>query len=412
VINYKDRLFVFLQPELRSKSLGHYYNYIKGISESLDRRDIQNVIIPEERFSDNLNHLNHISFKTRSSYLSLERISKYNRIIAIWNIIIGNIYAPKEFTDVLNDVLKINKKSIIFIDTILNNRILGFAYACNKFSKLYPDSKYIVVFRFSYQSNSKIYTFLQKKFHQFFCWRLKNLISENRLFVITDSELLKNAFDINFGKLTKTLPIPLRQHLFKFKSDLNKFQDHHSIGFIGGKNSYKGLDIYLRIISNLSIPSLRFFIHGITDIDDLLSFAKVNLCHREFLELSTKIDRISVTSFLSEEEYYNMYSNFNFIIIPYSSIQFREGTSTIFTESVSSGIIPFVPINTWMSHELKRFELEELAVDFADIEIVVRQINIVINNISVTHKKIEKFIDSWKTYHSSEEFTNQLLSFF
>jgi len=144
----------------------------------------------------------------------------------------------------------------------------------------------------------------------------------------------------------------------------------------------------------------------------LLSFAKVNLNHREFLELSTKIDRISVTSFLSEEEYYNMYSNFNFIVIPYSSLQFREGTSTIFTESVSSGIIPFVPINTWMSHELKRFELDELAVDFADIEIVVKQIDIVINNISVTQKKLEKFINSWKTYHSSEEFTNQLLSFF
>lgn len=409
-MNYKDRLIVFLQPELSSKTLGHYYNYIKGVSESLDRKEIHNAIIPNERFSDNLNHLNNISFKTRNSLLSLERASKHKRITAIWNIIIGNVYAPREFSDVMNDVLKINKKTIFFIDTILNNRMLGFAYACNKFSKLYPESKYIVVFRFSYQSNSIFYTFLQRKIHQLFCWRLKKVISQNRLLIITDSVLLKTSYDKNFGKLTKTLPIPLRQHLYNIGSDLNKFKDIYSIGFIGGKNSYKGLDIYLRTISNLSNPSFRFFIHGISDIDDLISYARANLSQGEFIDLVRNINRIEVVSFLSEEEYYKMYSKFNFILIPYSSLQFREGTSTIFTESVSSGIIPFVPLNTWMSHELKRFELDELEVDFSNIQIIVKQINSVINNFNIVNKKMEIFSKNFKAYHSSDEFVSKLIS--
>lgn len=398
-----NKLFVFLQPELNSIDSGHFYQYIKGIQETLSKRHLPSSLVAGENFKVVDKNIPQYYFKSRKLNVS-------NRFLMIWHILIGNLNSFNDFKVVMRKLTTKNAQTIFFVDTILNNRVLGLAFACRVISKEYPATKFAVVFRFTYRSNSPIYTWIQKKLHFYFYLIVKSIVTQKRFLIITDSDLLKNMYDINIGAVTDLFPIPIRQYLYNQNSisDL-QFADS-CIGFIGGRARYKGLDIFLRIIGRLSNTNTSFLIHGLASKKDLYDYGSEVLSGQELTDILKLSDRISVKSFLSEDDYLLMYKKISIILIPYTSLQFAEGTSSIFAESVSAGIVPIVPSNTWMSSELRKAELSELVVDFSDLESVVRKIDNILNDFITIKQKMDKFIHQWKRYHSAELFTDHLLS--
>lgn len=396
-------MFVFLQPELNSINSGHFYQYIKGIQESLSKRHLPSTLVAGENFKV-------VEKKTTQYYFKSRRLNVSNRFLMMWHILIGNLNSFNDFKVVMRKLATKNRQTIFFVDTILNNRVLGLAFACKVISKEYPTTKFAVVFRFTYRSNSSIYTWIQKKLHFYFYLIVKSIVTQKRLLIITDSDLLKNMYDLNIGSATHLFPIPIRQYLY----NKNSISDLHladlCIGFIGGKAKYKRLDTFLRIIGRLNSSNTSFLIHGLASKNDLYDYASEVLSDEELIDILKLSDRISVKSFLSEDDYLMMFKKISIILIPYTSMQFAEGTSSIFTESLSAGIVPLVPNNTWMSSELRKAELPELIVDFSNLGSVVNKIDVILNDLISIKQKMNKFIHQWKSYHSSELFTDQLLS--
>ncbi len=52
------------------------------------------------------------------------------------------------------------------------------------------------------------------------------------------------------------------------------------------------------------------------------------------------------------------------ILLPYDPIVYQSSTSGIFVEVIIAGKLPLVKEGSWLSHELKKFNLPELIVDW------------------------------------------------
>jgi len=396
-------LIVFLQPELKSESGGHFYQYISALIESFKGKKIKSILIGNEEFKNEIHQHPTYSFKKAN-------IPAHNRYLMFWNIIFENIRCISEFRKIIEGISKSQPDTLFFVDTILNNKVLGFALACRQNAKIFPNIRFAIVFRFTYKSNSTIYTWLQKKLHLWFYKIVENLIVGNRILMITDSALLKESYDNNIPPVTKLFPIPIRQTLYRNIQINRKEKKSQCIGFIGGKGGYKGLDVFLKIIIHFQDTSCSFLIHGVENKEDLFQYASSKLNPAELLCLNKISDRLVTLSFLDEADYLLMFAKIDIILIPYSSLQFVEGTSSIFTESVSAGILPIVPNSSWMSHELLYANMNELIVDFTDTYAVANRLNEILINKTAIQSKMNSFLNKWQSYHSADIFTDILMS--
>ena len=396
-------LIVFLQPELRSERGGHFFQYISGIIESLKVKGFKSLLIANEDFNYGIHHRPTNCFKKIN-------IPAHNRYLMLGNIISENIRCIGEFKKIIEGISKNQPDTLFFVDTILNNKVLGFAFACRQSAKIFPNIRFAVVFRFTYKSNSIIYTWLQKKLHLWFYKFVKKLVVGNRMIMITDSTLLKESYDNNIPPVTKLFPLPIRQALYSDILLKRTEKKNQCIGFIGGKGGYKGLDVFLKIIIQLQHTSCTFLVHGVENTEDLFQYANSKLNPEELSSFYKISERIFTLSFLDEADYLLMFAKIDIILIPYSSLQFVEGTSTIFTESVSAGILTLVPENSWMSHELLSAEMNELVVDFNNTNAAAYQLDDILINKTAIQSKMNTFLNNWQSYHSADTFTDILMS--
>jgi hypothetical protein len=160
----------------------------------------------------------------------------------------------------------------------------------------------------------------------------------------------------------------------------------------------------------LQHTSCAFLVHGVENTEDLFQYANSKLNPEELSSFYKISERIFTLSFLDEADYLLMFAKIDIILIPYSSLQFVEGTSTIFTESVSAGILTLVPENSWMSHELLSAEMNELVVDFNNTNAAAYQLDDILINKTAIQSKMNTFLNNWQSYHSADTFTDILMS--
>ncbi len=396
--------FVFLQSELRSKTNSHFYQYLQAIEDALISKGHTCLTIANEVFDiENSDKKGTIAFKNH--------ISRYSNPLAVlWRILSRNVSGYFEFARIMNLITKQDSQTVFFVDTIQNERVIALAWAFKKLARKNASIRMAVVFRFTYQSNSAILTWLQKKLHLLFCSILHDLIGAKKCILFTDSKALQEAYRHNISAPVSVMPIPLRSHLYEQMQNANQHRiSIKTIGFIGGKVGYKGLDKFLIQFILLVRYDIRFLIHGIRDSEDLLSFAQLVLSNEAFCVVKQNIDKIETCYHLDEKEYMNLFNRMDVILIPYTSLQFAEGTSNIFAESVSAGVIPVVPSTTWMGDELMSGGFQELVVNFSDDQSTHRSITGILENSIALKQKMNAFSSSWRAYHSSDNFANRFI---
>lgn len=396
--------FVFLQSELKSKTNSHFYQYLQAIEEVLVEQGHACLTVANELFEKEQSDQNTtISFRNHTSRYS-------NPFAVLWRIMSRNISTCIEFKQIMEFISKQHPKTVFFIDTIQNERIIALAWAFRKLARKNVSVSMAVVFRFTYQSNSFVLTWLQKKLHSAFCYLLHDLIVEKRCLLFTDSKLLQEAYAKNISEPVTVLPIPLRSDIYQqIQSQKKNSTSVRTIGFIGGKIAYKGLDLFLIQLVLLAKLDVRFLIHGVRDTEELIQFAQLVLSSKQLHILQQNIDKIEVCSQLNEREYFNLFQRMDLILIPYTSLQFAQGTSNIFAESVAAGVIPFVPLETWMGDELIRAGFQQLVVNFSDDQSAYCCIADVIEDSVVLKQKINDFSSTWRSYHSSVNFVNRFI---
>ncbi len=396
--------FVFLQSELRSKTNSHFYQYLQAIEDALVSKGHTCLTIANEVFEiENSDQKTSISFKNYTSRYS-------NPLAVLWRIISRNISANFEFTSIMQSITNQDPKTVFFIDTIQNERVIALAWAFKKLARKNTSIRMAVVFRFSYQSNSGVLTWLQKKLHYVFCSILSDLIKEKRCVLFTDSKALQGAYEQNITVPVTVMPIPLRSNIYHpIQEGKQNNTEVKTIGFIGGKVGYKGLDKFLTQLVLLIKQDIRFLVHGVSDKEDLLNFAQSVLSDQQLSILKQNLAKVETCHQLNEKEYLNLFQRMDIIFIPYTSLQFTQGTSNIFAESVAAGVIPLVPAETWMGDELIRAGFKQLVVNFSDDQSTHNRIIEVVNNSIDMKQKMNAFSSSWRSYHSSENFADRLI---
>lgn len=207
------------------------------------------------------------------------------------------------------------------------------------------------------------------------------------LTIVTDSNILTKNLRNFFEYEVSTVPIPLGEILV-----INKHDDALvKIWWPGGPRENKGWKIIKEIITKFNYQykkqNIRFVASKSSELHHLVDHSYIEI-----------LDDV-----LSIDSYYKKFNEINIILLPYSSIDYRASTSGIFVEAVILGKVPFVSDKTWMASELRKFDLEELIVDWERSDIL--EIILERYNTKEIHEKLKKINDVYYNYHNINNFS-------
>ncbi len=226
-------------------------------------------------------------------------------------------------------------------------------------------------------------TFLKGKAYKFIQILFEKIFGKKRVKYLTDSELIKNLNGYYFNRTFHVFPIP---HIYFSKEKKEDKKRCKHFWWPGGSiREEKGLGNIKKII-NLLKDSDNIKIIMADSAKDLVSSSNI----------------IFVPTNLSRNEYESWMITSDLILLPYISDLYRYRTSGIFVEAVIAGSTPVVTKNTWMSYELEKYGLNELALNW-DSEKIIEDLISVSNDIAI-QKKIKIMKLSYKNKHSLENY--------
>ncbi|MCH9609695.1 MAG: hypothetical protein S4CHLAM45_00850 [Chlamydiales bacterium] len=265
-------------------------------------------------------------------------------------------------------------KRIFFLEFFGKKDFTLIALAAIFFAK--KSDQFWVLYRLDFKGREKKSIQLFSKLLQ---WRLKD-----HFIPLTDSELLADIFSRWFGKRPLVMPIP---HTFVSKE--KKKQQKRLICYVGGGRQNQGREI-LSTLMTLPDPASKRFEFSLPG--DFLFPPIEN-------KLRVKLRKISTT----KKEYQAAIDRCDIFLLPCDPIAYKRGTSGLFVEAVVSGKLPFVKEGSWLAHELRRFDLSELIIDWESHEIF-SQLILLIEDKRV-REKFKVMQSTYQNYHSEQNFS-------
>jgi len=110
---------------------------------------------------------------------------------------------------------------------------------------------------------------------------------------------------------------------------------------------------------------------------------------------------------LLRKEYVHWLYKIDIVLLPYDPITYRSSTSGIFVETIIAGKVPLVKEGSWLSHELKKFDLHDLILDWSRPDFFSHA-KYLLNSADI-QKKLKKMQEAYLAYHSPKSFCHRLL---
>jgi hypothetical protein len=110
-----------------------------------------------------------------------------------------------------------------------------------------------------------------------------------------------------------------------------------------------------------------------------------------------------IKNVLSREEYLKYLMEADLILLPYDPIVYREGSSGIFVEAVCLGKIPVVKEGSWLAYELKKFQLDDLIIQWEEADFFDRLESIFFSKN--VREKLDVMREKYSAFHNQENFT-------
>lgn len=364
-----NRLLI-IDPDLKSKNLGHFYVYDITITNIFEINNIETSIYCSKLFSKSKSEYNiyNILIDYRSKYLKL--FGFFLQQIQIFNL--------------LRKKTKSKDLHIFFpnLDIKLFLPIIA--------TFLFRPKTNNISFFYRYSKNCK--TVFNIKFHYFYTILFKlNRLVGNKMKIFTDSDLLIEEADIFYHTKVFLLPIP---HTIDNNSNNHNFSCINSIYLPGrllkGKMFEYVLSEYLEFYEKLPILVIqKMFDFTNFHNQNLVSLEPKILCLREFLERNELIDQLK---------------NSDIILLPYSGVGYKKQTSGFFTESVSLGKIVIVGNDTWMSRQLELNKASGISIDIKEKGSLLNALNIIQTNIFDFQKNAIDRAKVWVNINSPQNF--------
>lgn len=224
---------------------------------------------------------------------------------------------------------------------------------------------------------------------RFHAWFLMLFAKKMNIELFTDSELLLLQQQKRFGKGVHLLPIPHAPTPVEKRIQ----GEWITCWWPGGQiRPAKGLS-YIREISK----ALK---NGQTNIR-LIVAAKAQSVG---VEPSDRV--LFIEDELSRKDYERWMSSACIVLLPYDPSVYHSGTSGIFVEAVVASAMPIVREGTWMAHELRKYGLQELIIDWEGNG-VLNQLGALYANPRL-HEKLALMQSAYQEHHSLANFSRSL----
>ncbi len=209
--------------------------------------------------------------------------------------------------------------------------------------------------------------------------------------LVTDTELLKEDLEACFKFPFHVFPLPIPEN--QLVTDYQKSTTSIQCWWPGIVRQGKGLDIIQKFAQSQN-ESNRL-VQLIASKSAQLS-AHSQSPHLLLLEDS-----------LSKEDYDLFLKKSHFILLPYNDPCYEKTSSNIFMETILSGSIPLVYPNTWMSHELQKYSLEKLILDW-DANTLSDKMIAIDKDLEIK-KKLNIIKQKYLEFHNIESYGKQML---
>lgn len=366
----KNKRIISVVPDLKDGN-GHMLFYHRALGEALKILGFEHQVM---YYSANMK----VDIKGWKNCIKIgnldQNINTYFKQKKLFKIISDSV----NFIKSINSNLESNSKDIIFIERF--NLPELYCLGLISIFKKYP---LIILFRHdpNYLWGGIFYKLILK---------IVKKLNNKKILILTDSSALTKNLTEYFNFEIYTLPIPLKLPKFeeKFRGDVIR------VWWPGSSREDKGPETVLKLINQListNINNIKLIVSN-----EISSIINNNI--------------IYVEKYLTDDEYLKYLNSSDMIFLPYCKIKYNSSTSNIFVEGILLKKRVLVTKGTWMESELKKFELECLAVDWDECQILEKIVEIVQDvSISLKIEKMSKFYSEFHTIDGySKAFGNAL----
>ncbi len=218
--------------------------------------------------------------------------------------------------------------------------------------------------------------------------KLLRLKFGKRLFFLSDSHSIAVFLKEKMDQTIHVMPLP---HI-DFPALAFQKPTHKPItcGFIGEPRKEKGIHQILDLL-RLKDPAAAHFSLIVSE------------------DMAIKSSNMHVNYHapaLSREAYIETISKSDILLLPYDAYRYRRRTSGIFVEAIWMGKIPLVKDDTWLSAELKRYDLHELIVDWND-PLFFSNLEKLLDN-PVIYEKLANMQADYQKHQAFDAFTRKI----
>jgi hypothetical protein len=350
-------------PSLKN-NIGHFFEYNQSLSECIKN-----------------NGWKHIKIVSKNAEISLPDGDWEKKLYPFHKYQLINIRNVFPIFKILKKLKKI-KNGVIFLEDF------NLLFQCLIFISIFFIRPKISIWFFYRYEHLRM---LKKgKFNKFIHKQIEKILGKGNVKYLTDSTLIAKKNRDYFKRHFYILPIP---HTRTFlNSNINKKNKHIHYYFPGGSiRKEKGID-YIIYLANL--------------LSQKRSLAKLILAKSTEELIPQKKNVIFVENNLKRKTYENLLRRSSLILLPYLPEFYSYRTSGIFVETICLANIPVTSKNTWMAYELKKYDLDELAIDWnnGDLDSILFEI---LNDLNIK-KKIAKMQLHYNTFHNVTNFASQL----
>ncbi len=343
---------------------GHPYEYNKAFTKAANINGWKHIkIIPKTCLLDNLEN------DWQKSIFGME--SK-NKLKNFKNLI--------PFLKVFRNIKKA-KNPILFVEDFAI--VILFLFLICIFL-LRPKMQLWLLFRFEHDVMIK-----KGKPYIYVLYFIELILGKKNVKYLTDSKLIAKRNGVFFKRDFKVLPVP---HTKPFISCSIQKKDHYSFWWPGGlTRKEKGLFRIKKLANILSDTKERVIL-------------EVAMSAQNKIALNNNVRFLPIN--LTREKYYEKMLNTDLLLLPYLEKSYGYRTSGIFVEAIIAGIIPAISKETWMASELKKYNLEELIIDWEGPDLLKSLLGVCFNP-----KVKEKILLMRKKYlkiHNVDNFAKKL----
>ncbi|HAC64616.1 MAG TPA: hypothetical protein DCF68_14050 [Cyanothece sp. UBA12306] len=369
-------ILISLIPNLMEGE-GHIIPYHQAVNQAIKKLGWKHlVVVPSQGNVANLP-------REWEGYLSNDDLEKEGntwqkiiRLIGVWKL-------GKSIARYLKDrVINQSDHSIIFLERFIHLQLFALAISL----WLVPPktlSVWLLYRRDTHKDKTRsIYKLLNNI--------IKTRLPKGQFKLLTDSDLLSKSLSIYFQESVIVMPIPHTE--IKFCTIHNKDPNFNILcWWPGSPREEKGLDKIQQLVRT-SCENTK---------SNKICLAVAKSSNLEAVKAGIQVKLID--NKLTREEYNYWLSISDTILLPYDFQAYGERTSGIFTECIIAGKIPLVTEKTWMAHELLKYNLGELIINWEEPKQVFLSIINIVQNINIKNK-IKLMQKSYNEFHCLDKY--------